>query len=150
MEYCGIDVHVGKSVICLLNEGGEVGERSTIRTTRVALGKYFEGRERMRIAIEAGGSSPWVSRLLEDVSNGCQVRVSRNLEGSNGCQDRMGARFVFHGILTRELGGMRIEGGDNCATSAAGVSGGRDVPRVQPLGSGCAVLRGGGRGACAR
>ena len=74
MEYCGIDVHVGKSVICLLNEGGEVGERSTIRTTRVALGKYFEGRERMRIAIEAGPAAmgePVVGGCVEWVPGSC-------------------------------------------------------------------------------
>jgi hypothetical protein len=56
MEYCGSDVHVGTSEVRVLSEAGKVEERSTVRTTRAALRKHFEGRERVRIEIEAGGA----------------------------------------------------------------------------------------------
>jgi transposase len=65
MDYCGIDLHQDKSDVCILSEDGEVMERATVRTSRRALSRYFGSRERMRIAVEAGGSSPWVSRLIE-------------------------------------------------------------------------------------
>jgi len=64
MDYCGIDLHQDKSYICLLDEEGEMMERATVRTTRRALSKYFNARARMRVVMEAGGSSPWVSRLV--------------------------------------------------------------------------------------
>jgi transposase len=64
MEHCGIDVHVASSEICVLDEGGGVSERAKIPTTQASLGRWFGGRERMRICIEAGGMSPWVSRVL--------------------------------------------------------------------------------------
>jgi transposase len=65
MEYCGIDLHQDKSEICIIDEDGEVTEKTTVRTTRRALSRYFESRSRMRVVMEAGGSSPWVSRLIE-------------------------------------------------------------------------------------
>ena len=65
MEYCGIDLHQDKSEICIIDEDGEVMERTTVRTTRRGLSRYFGGRARMRVVMEAGGSSPWVSRLVE-------------------------------------------------------------------------------------
>jgi len=65
MDYCGIDLHQDKTYVCILDEEGDVMERTTVRTTRRALSKYFNARERMRVVMEAGGSSPWVSRLVE-------------------------------------------------------------------------------------
>jgi len=65
MEYCGMDLHQDKTNVCILDDEGDVMERSTVRTTRKALSKYFKARERMRVVMEAGGSSPWVSRLVE-------------------------------------------------------------------------------------
>jgi len=69
MEYCGIDVHVSYSEICILDEEGEVMETSRVRTSRPALTKFFAQRDRMKTVLEAGGSSPWVSRLLEEVGH---------------------------------------------------------------------------------
>ena len=62
MEYCGIDLHAEYSQICILDEDGEVMETSRVRTSPKALERFFQ-RDRMRV-MEAGGSSPWVSRLL--------------------------------------------------------------------------------------
>jgi transposase len=65
MDYCGTDLHQDKTYVCILDDEGEVMERTTVRTTRRALSKYFKARGRMRVVMEAGGSSPWVSRLVE-------------------------------------------------------------------------------------
>ncbi len=69
MEYCGIDVHVSYSQVCILDEEGEVMETSRVRTSRPALTKFFSRRDQMRIVLEAGGSSPWVSRLFEELGH---------------------------------------------------------------------------------
>ena len=63
MEYCGIDLHAEQSQLCILDEDGEVMETSRVRTSRKALERFFT-RDRMRVVMEAGGSSPWVSRLV--------------------------------------------------------------------------------------
>lgn len=65
MEYCGMDLHQDKSIVCILDESGDVMEQTSLRTTRKVLGRFFEGKPRMRVVMEAGGSSPWVSRLVE-------------------------------------------------------------------------------------
>lgn len=65
MEYCGIDVHQKYSEICILAEDGEVMERTKVQTTRRALERFFSKKETMKLVLEAGGSSPWVSRLIE-------------------------------------------------------------------------------------
>jgi transposase len=44
-------------------DGGVIGER-TVATKEAALRLLFEGKGRMRIALEAGTHSPWISRLL--------------------------------------------------------------------------------------
>ena len=68
MEYCGIDLHAEQSQICVLDEGGEVIATSRVRTSRKALERFFS-RDRMRVVMEAGGSSPWVSRLLDSLGH---------------------------------------------------------------------------------
>ena len=49
-------------------------EEGRIQTTRHRLEKHFASEARMRIALEAGTDSPWVSRLLK--SYGHQVIVA--------------------------------------------------------------------------
>ena len=66
MEYCGIDLHAEYSQICILDENCEVMETSKVRTSRKALERFFH-RDRMRVVMEAGGSSTWVSRLLNSL-----------------------------------------------------------------------------------
>lgn len=69
MEYCGIDLHQTYSEICILDEEGEVTETSRVRTSRSGLTRFFGQRQPMRVAVEAGGSSPWVSRLLGELGH---------------------------------------------------------------------------------
>lgn len=69
MEYCGIDLHQKNTEICILDEEGTVIERTRIATTRAALERFFSKREEMRVVMEAGGSSPWVSRLVSGLGH---------------------------------------------------------------------------------
>jgi transposase len=63
----GIDLGDKYSHLCLLdNESGEVLEEGRLRTTPEALRRRFSSEQQpLRIAIEAGTHSPWVSRVLE-------------------------------------------------------------------------------------
>src|SRR3954463_3736767 len=71
----GLDLGDKHSYLCLIDtDTGEVIEEGRLRTTPEALAQRFEGCEPMRIAIEVGTHSPWVSRLLEE--RGHQVLVA--------------------------------------------------------------------------
>lgn len=81
MEHCGIDLHLKSSEVCVLDEAGAVTERAHIPTTEKAFRRWFGGREKMRICIEASGLSPWVGRILSElgheviVANAQRVRL---------------------------------------------------------------------------
>ena len=64
----GLDLGDKYRYICLIDQGsGEVIEEGRLRTTPEALKRRFCSEQRpLRIAIEAGTHSPWVSRVLED------------------------------------------------------------------------------------
>ena len=79
MEYCGIDLHQDKTEICVLDEEGMVIERATVSTTRKALTRYFSNDREMRVIMEAGGSSPWVSRLIEECGHDVLVCPPRRV-----------------------------------------------------------------------
>jgi transposase len=80
----GLDLGDKYSYLCLLDtDGGKMIEEGRVRTTPQALRRRFASHERpLRIAIEAGTHSPWVSRLLEEcahevlVANARKVRLS--------------------------------------------------------------------------
>jgi len=96
MEYCGIDLHSEYSQICILDEGGEVMETSRVRTSRKALERFF-ARDRMRVVIEAGGTSPWVSRLLDSLGHEvvvCSPRRVRLIAESSLKNDKVDAEVL--------------------------------------------------------
>ena len=65
----GLDLGDKYSYLCLLDtESGEVMEEGRLRTAPEALRRRFSSEQQppLRIAIEAGTHSPWVSRLLEE------------------------------------------------------------------------------------
>jgi transposase len=70
----GIDVGDRFSHLCLVDNEGEVVERDRVRSTEAAFQRYFEGAARLRIALECGTHSPWMSRLLKQL--GHQVIVA--------------------------------------------------------------------------
>lgn len=96
MEYCGIDLHAEYSQICILDGDGEVMETSRVRTSRKALERFF-ARETMRVVMEAGGTSPWVSRLLDSLGHEvvvCSPRRVRLIAESKLKNDRVDAEVL--------------------------------------------------------
>src|SRR5271156_2225311 len=70
----GLDLGDRHSHYCMLTGTGEAVEEGRIQTTAAAMEKHFAREPLMRIALEAGTHSPWVSRLLK--SYGHQVIVA--------------------------------------------------------------------------
>jgi transposase len=76
----GLDLGDKYSYLCLIDtQSGEVIEEARLRTTPEALGRRFASERPMRIAIEAGTHSPWVSRLLEECGHEVLVANARKL-----------------------------------------------------------------------
>jgi transposase len=76
----GLDLGDKYSYLCLLDtDGGEVIEEGRVRTTPEALRRRFASERPMRLAIEAGTHSPWVSRLLEECGHEVLVANARKL-----------------------------------------------------------------------
>src|SRR3989337_2794076 len=63
---CGIDLGSRPSEICVLDAEGAVIERERVKTTPEALAQAFAAKPPLRIAIETGGQSNWVRRLLSE------------------------------------------------------------------------------------
>ena len=64
----GLDLGDKYSYLCLIDtDTGEVIEEGRVRTTPEALRRRFSSEQQpLRVAIEAGTHSPWVSRVLEE------------------------------------------------------------------------------------
>src|SRR5215218_4173519 len=77
----GLDIGDKYSYLCLIDqESGEVVEEGRVRTTPEALRRRFASEQPpMRIAIEAGTHSPWVSRVLEGCGHEVLVANARKL-----------------------------------------------------------------------
>jgi transposase len=74
----GIDLGDKYSHLCLIDtESGEVIEESRLRTTPEALRRRFSSEQPLRVAIEAGTHSPWVSRVLEECDHEVLVDALR-------------------------------------------------------------------------
>jgi transposase len=76
----GLDLGDKHSYLCLIDTvSGEVMEEGRLRTTPEALRRRFASEQPLRIAIETGTHSPWVSRLLEECGHEVLVANSRKL-----------------------------------------------------------------------
>src|SRR5215213_6525367 len=76
----GLDLGDRYSYLCLIDtQSGEVIEEGRLRTTPEAFGRRFASERPMRIAIESGTHSPWVSRLLEECGHEVLVANARKL-----------------------------------------------------------------------
>jgi transposase len=74
----GLDLGDRYSYLCLIDtDSGEVIEEGRLRTTPEALRRRFASEPSVRIAIETGTHSPWVSRLLEECSHEVLVANAR-------------------------------------------------------------------------
>lgn len=65
---------------CILDEEGEVMEEGRVKTEEGAMRKHFDNEERMRVAMECGTHSPWISRLLEKLGHEVIVANARKLK----------------------------------------------------------------------
>ena len=69
------------SYLCLIQTvSGEVVEEGRLRTTPQALRRRLCSERPMRVAIEAGTHSPWVSRLLEECGHKVIVANARKIK----------------------------------------------------------------------
>jgi transposase len=76
----GLDLGDKYSYLCLIDtQSGEVIEESRLRTTPEAFRRRFCSERPLRVAIEAGTHSPWVSRLLEECSHEVLVANARKI-----------------------------------------------------------------------
>lgn len=86
-----------KSWICEIDEGARVMREVSLPTTRNAVDRYFAGRERCRVVMEAGTHSPWISRQIAAlghevvVANPSEVYGGRHRKKRN---DRTDATFL--------------------------------------------------------
>lgn len=75
----GLDLGDRRSHYCMLNVDGEVVEEGRIATTEAGLRRQFEGEPAMRVAMECGTHSPWISRLLKQLGHQVIVANARKL-----------------------------------------------------------------------
>ena len=70
----GLDVGDRRTHYCVLDLDGELAVEGAVATREASLRVQFEGKARMRIALEAGTHAAWISRLL--VQSGHDVIVA--------------------------------------------------------------------------
>jgi transposase len=76
----GLDLGDKYSYLCLIDQhSGEITEEGRLRTSPETFKRRFASEQPMRIAIEAGTHSPWVSRLLEECGHEVLVANARKL-----------------------------------------------------------------------
>jgi len=99
----GLDLGDRFSHYCMLNSDGDAVETGRIQTTEEALRRHFQSEPAMRIAVECGTHSPWVSRLLEQlghqviVANARKIRAITASESKNDKNDAEKlARFALY------------------------------------------------------
>jgi transposase len=75
----GIDLGDVWSHYCTLNEDGEVVDRGRFRTTPASVDKWFTDLPRVRVAMEAGTHSIWISEQLQELGHEVLVANVREL-----------------------------------------------------------------------
>lgn len=73
---------------CVLNGEGEVIEEGRMQSSESALRKHFAEEAVMRIAMEAGTHSPWVSRLLKRLGHQVVVANPRKIRAITGRESK--------------------------------------------------------------
>jgi transposase len=75
----GLDVSDRYTYVCVLNATGELVDEGRVATTPEALRRRFGGLAPMRLVLETGTHSPWISRLLEEGGHEVLVANARRL-----------------------------------------------------------------------
>jgi transposase len=116
----GLDLGDRYSYLCLIDtDGGEATEEGRLRTTPETLRRRFASERPMRVAIEAGMHSPWVSRVLKEYGHEVLVanpRRPRLIYASKRKTDE--APRAEGGDLNRDDGSDEQRGGEDSATAA--------------------------------
>jgi len=93
----GLDLGDRYCQICVLDETGEVTEEGRVTTKPEALRRRFSGADPLRIVLEAGTHSPWVSRLLAELGHEVIVANPRKLRliyQNDSKSDRVDAEYL--------------------------------------------------------
>lgn len=69
MRTVGLDLGDTYSHFCVLDDDGEIVEQGRLRTTGTALQERFAQGPPLRVALEVGTHSPWISRLLASLGH---------------------------------------------------------------------------------
>jgi transposase len=75
----GLDVSDRYTYVCILNAAGELVDEGRVTTTPEALRRRFGGLAPMRLVLETGTHSPWISRVLEEGGHEVLVANARRL-----------------------------------------------------------------------
>ena len=81
---------------CFLNQEGEVTEEGRMQVTEAALRRHFEGAPRLRMALECGTHSPWISRLLEALGHETIVANARKIPTITGSESKNDGNDAEH------------------------------------------------------
>jgi transposase len=93
----GLDLGDRYIQMCVLDEAGEIVEESRLPTKPAALKRRFSVGEPLRMVLEAGTHSPWVSRLLEELGHDVLVANPRKLRliyQNDSKSDRVDAEYL--------------------------------------------------------
>jgi transposase len=93
----GLDLGDRYVQMCVLDEAGEIVEESRLPNKPAALERRFGACEPVRIVLEAGTHSPWVSRLLEGLGHNVLVANPRKLRliyQNESKSDRVDAEYL--------------------------------------------------------
>jgi len=93
----GIDLGNMWSHYCVVDAAGKVVEKGKFWTARVDFELELKKRPKMRVVIEAGGHSPWVSRLVKELGHEVLVANPRKVRAifeSNKKNDKADAETL--------------------------------------------------------
>jgi transposase len=93
----GLDLGDRYVQVCVLDDAGEIVEESRLPTKPAALRRRFGSGEPLRMVLEAGTHSPWVSRLLSDLGHDVLVANPRKLRliyQNESKSDRVDAEYL--------------------------------------------------------
>ncbi|KPJ83293.1 MAG: hypothetical protein AMS18_17595 [Gemmatimonas sp. SG8_17] len=93
----GLDIGDRYSHFCIVDTDGSLVEEGRVRTTESAMQRHFRNVGPMRVVLEVGTHSPWVSRLLESCGHQVLVANARKLRliyAGDRKNDRVDARCL--------------------------------------------------------
>jgi transposase len=93
----GLDLGDRNSWYCVLDEFGQIQLEQRVRTNAKALREVFSAMPRIRVALEIGTHSPWISRLLSELGHEgivANARKVRLIGESRKKDDRLDAQTL--------------------------------------------------------